>query len=213
MLGNRQWRLDLVAAVLLLMGVVLALAVLSHDVADQPNTVFPANAAPNNLLGPPGAWIASILLQSLGIAAYVLLTGWFVLVLLLFLRRDWLAWSRRIAGRLVLVPGVAVPAAQAPDILPINHPASPRGTIGAALAQILGSTFSPTVQVVLLASVIAVAVALALDVLVRRLARLGWRGVTIAAQGTPNACRRLAQLRFLQPRLAPQQDALGPTQP
>src|SRR5260370_16165967 len=104
MLANRPWRRDLAAAILLLAGVLLTVAVVSHDTADLPDTVFPPNPTPKNFLGHPGALFAGNLLQSFGTGTYALLAGWFVLALLLFLWRDWFVWSRRIVGCLVLMP-------------------------------------------------------------------------------------------------------------
>ena len=66
----------------------VALAVFSYDPADPPGTaVFPPNKRPTNLLGAPGACAAHELVGALGLAVHVLLASWFVLVLLLFLRR------------------------------------------------------------------------------------------------------------------------------
>src|SRR5262249_48860160 len=48
--------------------------------------------------------------EALGVAVYVLLAGWFVAVVVLFLRRQWLTWSLRLAGWTLLLPGVAAAA-------------------------------------------------------------------------------------------------------
>ena len=73
-MAQRRWRLDVAAWGFLLAGAVLALSVLSHDVADAPGaTVYPENVTIHNLLGPPGALLAGLLYDTLGIAAYVFL--------------------------------------------------------------------------------------------------------------------------------------------
>src|SRR5439155_1912737 len=88
------WRLDLLAGVLFLAGLLTAVSLFSYD---------PANLSAN-LLGEPGAQVAQELFSSLGIAANVLLGSWFVLVVLLLLRQGLFTWSRRLAGWLLLVP-------------------------------------------------------------------------------------------------------------
>lgn len=95
MLKNRAWRLDLAAGILLCTGMLVALAVFSFDPADLPGSVYPADEEPRNILGAPGASIAGELVQTLGVAVYVWLAAWFVFVLLLLLRRRWLAWTLR----------------------------------------------------------------------------------------------------------------------
>ena len=48
------------------------------------------------------------LYAALGSAVYVLLAAWFVLVLMLLVRKSWLRWTRRLAGWLVLLPAAAI---------------------------------------------------------------------------------------------------------
>src|ERR1700677_2298286 len=82
----RYWRLDLAAGGLLLAGLLVILAVGSHDAADLPGTVYPTNVQPRNLLGPVGADLSAGLLAAFGDATPMLLGSWGVLVLLLLLR-------------------------------------------------------------------------------------------------------------------------------
>src|SRR4051812_382360 len=93
-------RVDGVAWVLLLCGLAVALCVLTYE---------PAGGEPNQL-GPPGDWLARELYAALGSAVYVLLAAWFVLVLMLLVRKSWLKWSGRLLGWLVLLPCTAVAA-------------------------------------------------------------------------------------------------------
>ena len=108
MSDRRSWRLDAAAGALLLLGLLLTLAVVGHDPADLDEGVYPLHHTPHNFLGLPGAWVARALVMALGYAAYFFLATWFVLVLLLFLRRGWLTWARRLAGWLLLTPCAAV---------------------------------------------------------------------------------------------------------
>jgi DNA segregation ATPase FtsK/SpoIIIE, S-DNA-T family len=208
MLQKRPWRLDLAAAALFLVGVLLSIAVVSHDAADRPDTVFPPNPAANNLLGPPGAFVAEALLDALGVATFVLLVAWYVLVFLLFLRRNWFTWTRRIAGCLVLAVAAAVLAAQGPDVWGINHPAGPGGTVGAALRQLLESSVPPAAQIALISIVCALGVVLSLDALLRQIVI----GVVRLASIVGRSVRRESQQPALLPSTAVLEAAPPPAQ-
>src|SRR5437764_1026164 len=119
MSDRRAWRLDLAASVLLCAGLLVGLAILTQGPAD-------------NVLGPVGARLAQALLLTLGVAVYVWLAAWFVLVLLLFLRRSCLAWSLRLLGWLLLMPSVAV-FAQRWGPPQAASPFGPGGALGAWL--------------------------------------------------------------------------------
>src|SRR5207253_1377875 len=93
-------RVDGTAWVLLLVGLLVALCVFSDD---------PAASTPN-LLGVPGSWLAAELSAALGSAVYVLLASWFVLVLMLLVRKSWLRWTCRLTGWLILLPCAAIAA-------------------------------------------------------------------------------------------------------
>jgi S-DNA-T family DNA segregation ATPase FtsK/SpoIIIE len=104
-----QWRLDMVVGAFLLAGLVLALCVLSFDPADPPSsTSYPVHAVATNLLGWPGALLARRLMDALGVAVYLFLAAWFVLVLALLLRRSKIKWIIRVIGWFIAVPTVAV---------------------------------------------------------------------------------------------------------
>jgi S-DNA-T family DNA segregation ATPase FtsK/SpoIIIE len=174
---RRPWRLDLAACVLLGAGLLLALAVLSYDPADVPGSVYPPHDAPRNVLGTPGALLAQALLQALGLAVCPWLASWFVLVLLLLLRRRRLTWSLRLLGWLLLVPCTAVLAGRWPAPW-LGTPAGPGGSLGAWLGLWLEARFLPVGQAVLLTAWAALALVLAFDFAVLwlvRLASLAWR--------------------------------------
>jgi S-DNA-T family DNA segregation ATPase FtsK/SpoIIIE len=172
---RRQWRLDVAAGGLFLLGLLAALAVISYDPADVDQLAQPPNPVPHNLLGRPGAWLGHGLTETLGVAVYALLAGWFVLVVLLLLRRGWFAWSRRLCGWLLLVPSVALLADRCGTAGPAASLLGPGGSLGAWLAAVLEQSGSP-LQLVILAAGLTLGVVLALDFTVRPGLRWGWWG-------------------------------------
>src|SRR5437016_4330947 len=101
MLERRNLRVDGIAWLLLFSGLVVALCVFSHE---------PGESSAANLLGAPGNWLARELYAALGSAVYVLLAAWFVVVLMLLVRKSWLRWTGRLIGWLTLLPCTAVAA-------------------------------------------------------------------------------------------------------
>jgi S-DNA-T family DNA segregation ATPase FtsK/SpoIIIE len=97
---RRNLRVDGIAWLLLFCGLVVALCVLSHE---------PTSGVPN-LLGVPGDWLARELYAALGSAVFTLLIAWFVLVLMLLVRKSWLRWTGRLSGWLILLPCTAISA-------------------------------------------------------------------------------------------------------
>src|SRR5262249_36775305 len=80
---SRRFRLDLAATGLLVIGLLVALSVFSTDPLDaDAGGVYPPPETTGNLLGPPGAWLGRSLYEALGVAVYLLLASWFVLVVL-----------------------------------------------------------------------------------------------------------------------------------
>ena len=124
-MSDRRFRLDLAAFVLFAAGLLVALCVLGHDVHNA-GPVHP-RPEPHNLLGPPVAWLAQSLYDALGVAVYLLLASWFVLVVLLFVRRTWLRWAVRLIGWLVLLPTAAAAAELAGLRWPNYSPLPERG--------------------------------------------------------------------------------------
>jgi S-DNA-T family DNA segregation ATPase FtsK/SpoIIIE len=176
--GAYAWRIDFAAVVLLSAGVLAALGVFTDEPAPNAGTSITLGSTPHqNVLGPGGAWIAQVLNETLGVAVYVLLVSWFVLVVLLFLRRGWLIWTFRLAGWLFLLPCTAVLADKLnPSLLPAPITGS-GGTLGAWLNLWLRQSFPDSLRYVVLACCWAVALALTVDFLLRRMAIIGWRGL------------------------------------
>jgi S-DNA-T family DNA segregation ATPase FtsK/SpoIIIE len=193
MTDRRPWRLDAAAFSLLAAGLLVALAVFSLDPSDRPGALYPPPASPHNLLGPAGAWLAFALTDALGAAVYVLLASWFVLVVLLFLRRGWLRWSVRLFGWLLLVPCAAVLAELLGKTWDGAPPAGPGGSLGAWLALWLEARFLPIGRVLVLAASLVLGLALALDRALLRFLAGCYRVARAAGRMAGRAVPRLRQ--------------------
>lgn len=146
---------------LLATGLLVAAAVFSHEPAAA-GTQVPA-PYDSNLLGPPGAWLARNLFNTLGSAVFVLLAGWFVLVLLL-LAPGRLRWSVRLCGWILLLPCAAMLADLiGPEYLPGPVTGS-GGSLGALLAGWLPDQLGTLGSVLALSATIVLGLILALDV-------------------------------------------------
>jgi S-DNA-T family DNA segregation ATPase FtsK/SpoIIIE len=141
-------------------GLLVSAAVFSHEPAAA-EIQLPAPAA-SNLLGPPGAWLARNLFDTLGSAVFVLLAGWFVLVLLL-LAPGRLRWSIRLCGWILLLPCAAMLAdLLGPDYLP-GPVSGSGGSLGAFLAEWLPEQIGMLGSVLVLIASIILGLVLALD--------------------------------------------------
>src|SRR5262245_25754193 len=158
-MSDRRFRLDVTAFVLLAAGLLVALCVLGHD-AHGGGPVHPA-PEPTNPLGPPGAWLAQSLYEGLGVAVYLLLASWFVLVVLLFVRRTWLRWAVRLVGWLVLLPSAAVAAEWLGERWPESLPER-GGTLGAWLTLLLRERLAPLAQALAIGGTLLIGLALGL---------------------------------------------------
>jgi S-DNA-T family DNA segregation ATPase FtsK/SpoIIIE len=187
MSNRRGLRLDVAAGILLLLGLLVAVSVFSYDPAEEPSTrVYPPHAPSTNLLGPVGGWLAQSLHETLGVAVYVLLTSWFVLVVLLLLRRSLLTWSLRLAGWVLLLPCVAVLAdAIGPDRLggPLTGSG---GSLGAWLAQWLKANFLPAGQVAIVSGCLLLSLALTVDFALVYLIKATWDALGLVARPLKN---------------------------
>src|SRR5437773_8149112 len=172
---HSAWRLDLAALVLLVAGLLVALSLFTDEPAPGAKVAATVSFVPHrNVLGPGGTWLAQVLTETLGVAIYVLLISWFVLVLLLFLRRGFFTWSLRLAGWLLLLPCMAVLADYlGPQVLggPITGSG---GTLGAWLRFWLQNTLPEPVRYLVLGGCWAVALALTCDVVLAGIIRVSW---------------------------------------
>ena len=172
MTERRAWRLDLAATGLLAAGTLAGLAVLGHDPADLPGAVYPPPAAPANLLGVPGAWLACALVEALGLAVFAGLAAWLVFVLLLIGRKHWAIWSYRLAGWLVLVPALAVLVRRWAVPWDGAGAAGVGGFLGAWLDGWLAEQLPDTAGMLALAATAALGAGLGCDFLLWRVVRL-----------------------------------------
>src|SRR5262249_31362547 len=143
-----------------------------------------------NLLGTPGAWLAQNLLDTFGVAVYVLLAAWFVLVLLLFLRRGVLTWTLRFLGWVLLVPCAALMADRAGPSSLGGPLWGSGGALGAWLAGWLDGYFFPPGRVAVLGGCVLVGVVLTADFLLLRLLRLAWAALSAPLGAVPAVWRR-----------------------
>ncbi len=162
---------DVFAGLMLLAGLLLCLCVLGQD-SGGPASSYPAASGPGNLLGPAGAWVAQVLLDTLGVSVHVLLAAWLVLVLTVFSRRQHWTWARRLTGWVLLVPTTALLADRwrlhfGPEPL-----IGPGGTLGAFLSVSLNSHFRATERALLLVAAVALCLVLTSGVLLVRAGRI-----------------------------------------
>ena len=169
-------RLDLGAFILLLAGMLVALSVFTDEPAASAEAVqSQAATSHHNILGPGGAWLAQVLSETFGVAVYVMLMSWFVLVILLFLRRGIFGWTLRLAGWLLLLPCAAALADELSPRLVHGPFIGCGGTLGVWLNLWLRESFPDSIRYLVLTGSWAVALALTMDVLLVRLLAITWR--------------------------------------
>jgi S-DNA-T family DNA segregation ATPase FtsK/SpoIIIE len=186
MADRRGSRLDFFAWGLLAAGLMVAVALFSHEPGSEWS--YPPRPA-SNLLGPVGAALSQELYGALGAAVHVLLATWFVLVLMLLLRGYNLTWLLRLAGWLLLLPCAAVFADWiGPDLLggPL---AGGGGSVGAWLAEWLECEFTPLGRGLVFAASLLAGLLLAADHALVRLGRSGWIVVRTVARLTRRRTR------------------------
>jgi S-DNA-T family DNA segregation ATPase FtsK/SpoIIIE len=192
---RRFCHVDFVATGILLAGLLIALAVFSYHPADPPApTVYPAHVRPHNMLGRVGAWLAAALFSGLGIAVYVFLASWFVLVILLYLRKAFGKWARRLLGWALLLPCAAFAANYLGPALVNGPPSGGGGTLGAWLADALETRIGPVATWLVFIGCLAAGAGLAFDFALRPILRTAWLVARWLPVGASRALRwHLAQ--------------------
>ncbi len=211
MTDRRDMQWDLAAFGLLLLGLLVALCVFGYDPADLPagRTFPPGDRA--HFLGPAGAFLGRSLHETLGLAVYVFLASWFVLVVLLFLRRSLLTWCLRLAGWLLLLPCVAVAA----DFLGPERLGGPLsgsgGSLGAWLSAWLGHHLEAAGQVLVIGSCAALGLLLTMDFALVSLLKAAWS--TLGRLGRWLGRRRPVRATAPSPVAAPPAPSETPAKP
>ena len=178
MSDRRSWRINVAASILLVVGLLAALAVCSHDPADLAEGVYPLHHTPHNLLGFPGALAARSLVDGLGTAVYVFLAAWLALAAPLFLRQGWRTSVLHLLGWSLLTPTAAVLADRFGAPWPGGPPAGQGGALSAWLSLWLAAHFHPGAQFAVLGICLLIGLAFSADFITRRLPRLvRWAGV------------------------------------
>jgi S-DNA-T family DNA segregation ATPase FtsK/SpoIIIE len=203
-MAQRRSRLDLAALGLLLAGLLVALSVFSHDPAAGSASSSPRSERTANFLGPAGNWLATSLHETLGVAVHVLLASWFVLVILLFLRRRRWTWTIRLLGWLLLIPCAAVAAdVIGPGWLP-ERLTGTGGTLGAWLHGWLAARFAPIAQALVYIGSVLLGLLLSADFVVVRVLRVSWQVLKSVIVSVGKGSRLvLGQSSFVSPRSEP----------
>jgi S-DNA-T family DNA segregation ATPase FtsK/SpoIIIE len=186
MMVERAQRLDPSAVALLAGGLLVAVAVFSHE----------PGRSPGGVLGPVGSWLAANLFEALGQAVYALLASWFLLVMVLFLRRGKLIWTARLLGWILLIPCLTVVFdGLGPDYIP-GPICGSGGSVGAWLHGWLAAALPPPAGALIFGTAVIVAACLAADILLWRLANRGWRIIaalfTVLRRGVVGLYRSLS---------------------
>jgi S-DNA-T family DNA segregation ATPase FtsK/SpoIIIE len=194
----RGLRRDLAVFVLLVIGLLAAVSVLTFDPADAPGaTVYPPRSVAKNLLGSPGAWVGEVLQAFFGLGVYPFLGSWFVLVVLLFLRRGVMTWLLRLLGWLLAIPAVALLGNALPPGAWGTAVSGGGGYLGSWIEHYLSCHLHPIGQAAVYASGIVASLFLALDFVFVWMLERSWHGVHILL----SAIARLGIHRPLLPRL------------
>jgi DNA segregation ATPase FtsK/SpoIIIE, S-DNA-T family len=191
-------QLDVTAILVLIAGLLTSLAVLGQDFS--PGRIHSDSLVEGNLLGQPGAWVATRLHRILGVSGYLLLVCWFVTVVMLFQRRQLAKWSRRLLGWLLLIPGLAYGADHISEVYPAGSTRDAGGLLGAWLTSILEAQFSPFIRSAIVAGVVLAGLLLAADFLLIPLARLkfvGLRVLFVRAGKLTGAVASIAKSKFV----------------
>src|SRR5206468_847410 len=122
--------------------------------------------AGQNLLGPIGDRLAGELDRALGSTVYLLLAIWFLVVILLFLRKSWFTWSCRLVGWLLLFPCVALAADALSGELVGQHLHISGGMLGAWLQRVMNDSLTTLGKLTFFGGALILGLLLALDFVV-----------------------------------------------
>lgn len=162
MVDTQRLKADLLALGVLAGTVYVGLCILSYDPADPPAaTVYPARVDVRNIGGLTGAWIANLLVTSLGMGAYcvpALLALW---DLRLFSREGTNDGLLRAVGSGLILAALVVGLQVAPPLFALAPPAGNGGYVGAWGAILLHRHFEPQGLAIVIVTVALAGLALA----------------------------------------------------
>ena len=148
---------ELIGLLLLSLGLVVLLSLASYHVQD-PSLNTAAAARPRNLIGYPGAWFADLLLQGLGIGAFVFP------ILLFGLAWKWIqsdeveAGAIKLCGTVLLLLSLTAAVSFAPKLTLFSGTIPIGGLLGMVLAHYLMHALNPTGAILLTLTALIVSV-------------------------------------------------------
>ncbi len=171
MFDNRSLKFDLLALVLLAATALLAVSLGTYDATDPPSTlVYPPHIDYQNACGPIGAYVAHLLLESVGLGAYYLAGSLGTLSLVLLWRRGIDQPVLRAVGWAASLVALATLATMAlPRITP-GPEIGAGGYLGAMGHALLESNFANTGAYILVFTVLLAGMLLCTDYLLLKFA-------------------------------------------
>lgn len=195
-MADRNHRLDITSALLAVAALFLSVSLATFDPADPPTDhVYPPNSTVRNACGRVGAWVASPLVEMLGVTSL----GLIGLVLLgsvaLAIRLPWGVFARQAVGGTAVLLALATGAAGIEAPTGYETLAGAGGTLGAFLSRHLHDNLSVAGSGILLVSIGLLGLALVLGsyayVLLGAMKRGAGRGARGMAHGLLGAIARL----------------------
>lgn len=171
MFDNRSLKFDLLALVLLAATALLAVSLGTYDATDPPSTlVYPPHTDYQNACGPIGAYVAHLLLESVGLGAYYLVGSLGTLSMVLLWRRGIDQPVLRAVGWASSLVAIATLATMAlPQITP-GPEIGAGGYLGAMGHAVLESNFASTGAYILSLTVLLAGMLLCTDYLILKFA-------------------------------------------
>jgi len=171
MFDNRSLKFDLLALVLLAATALLAVSLGTYDATDPPSTlVYPPHIEYQNACGPIGAYVAHLLLESVGLGAYYLVGSLGTLSLVLLWRRGIDQPVLRAVGWATSLVAIATLATMALPQLTPGPEIGAGGYLGAMGHALLESHFASTGAYILALTVLLASMLLCTDYLILKFA-------------------------------------------
>ncbi|RMG13527.1 MAG: DNA translocase FtsK [Deltaproteobacteria bacterium] len=168
-------RRELLGVLCLAAGITTALALLSYAPSDAAR-IARGDPATENLIGQLGHHLASALLGSIGLGAFVLALAAILVSFVLFTRRSvHLTVVEAVSYAVLVLAGATLAHLALPEARPLHH--APGGAVGAVLGELLRSHLNTAGALIVTGAVAITALVLATDLTVARLAGALFRAV------------------------------------